>query len=268
MLAPISDLKVLLDTRAAFYETPAFIPPDPVSIPHRFSKKADIEIAGLFAATLAWGHRSMIIRNCARLIDWMDGAPHDFILHHEESDLKRFLHFAHRTFNATDLLYFIHFLRHHYERHASLEDAFFLEVDFAQRRRDAENTSPYSVVEKALRLFHDYFFFLPDAPARTRKHVPTPARGSACKRLCMYLRWMVRPGPVDFGIWTRITPADLICPLDTHAARVAFRLGLLTREKSDWKAATELTANLRALDTEDPVKYDFALFSLGADERF
>lgn len=251
-----ADLKALLDTRAAFYETPAFILPDPISIPHRFTKKQDIEIAGLFAATLAWGHRSMIIRNATRIMAWMDDAPHDFILRHHETDLKRFLPFAHRTFNATDLLYFIHFLRHHYTRHASLEDAFFSKKEETQS------------VGHALMRFHDYFFSLPDAPARTRKHVATPARGSACKRLCMYLRWMVRPGPVDFDLWKSTSPADLVCPLDTHVARVAFRLGLLTREKSDWKAATELTAALRHLDAHDPVRYDFALFSLGADERF
>lgn len=252
----VADLRALLDVRTHFYETPAFIPPDPISIPHRFSKKQDIEIAGLFAATLAWGHRSMIIRNSARLMDWMDNSPHDFILQHEEEDLKRFLAFAHRTFNATDALCFIHFLRHHYERHSSLEDAFF------------PTAASTKSVEHALIHFHDNFFSVPDAPARTRKHVPTPARGSACKRLCMYLRWMVRPGPVDFGIWRKVSPADLICPLDTHVARVAFRLGLLTREKSDWRAAVELTTALCALDSEDPVRYDFALFSLGADERF
>lgn len=250
------DIKALLDARTAFYETPAFIPSDPISIPHRFSKLQDIEIAGLFAATLAWGHRSMIIRNAARLMAWMDDAPHDFILHHEETDLRCFLAFAHRTFNATDLLYFIHFLRHHYGQHSSLEEAFFPKGVGVQ------------TVERALSYFHNYFFSLPDAPARTRKHVATPLRGSACKRLCMYLRWMVRPGPVDFGLWTRVTPADLICPLDTHVARVATRLRLLTREKSDWKAAVELTTSLRVFDSTDPVRYDFALFSLGADERF
>lgn len=268
MSASRTDLKALLDARVRFYETPAFIPPDPISIPHRFSKKQDIEIAGLFAASLAWGHRSMIIRNCARLMDWMDGAPHDFILHHEERDLQRFLPFAHRTFNATDLLYFIHFLRHHYARCESLEEAFFPEEDFAQKSGGVGEAAVENRVQQGLQHYHDYFFSLPDAPARTRKHVPTPARGSACKRLCMFLRWMVRPGPVDFGRWTRIAPADLICPLDTHVARVAFRLGLLSREKNDWKAAMELTAALRTLDATDPLRYDFALFSLGADERF
>jgi len=264
----LSFLKTLLDTRAAFYEAPAFIPPDPISIPHRFARRQDVEIAGLFAAMLAWGHRSMIIRNTARILAWMDDAPHDFILHHSEEDLKRFLPFAHRTFNATDLLYTIHFLRHHYRRNESLENAFFPEETSAQSRRGTEQAQHENRVQQGLEHFHNYFFSLPDAPARTRKHIPTPARGSACKRLCMYLRWMVRPGPVDFGLWKRISPADLICPLDTHSARVAFRLGLLTREKADWKAATELTASLRALDAQDPARYDFALFSLGADERF
>lgn len=283
-----ASIKPLLDARAAFYETPVFIASDPISIPHRFTKRQDIEIAGLFAATLAWGHRSVIIRNAARILAWMDNAPHDFILQHEETDLKRFLHFAHRTFNATDLLYFIHFLKHHYRRHASLEEAFFPDpthstkeaqsmersteeaTDSAAQHADTPTFQHSGIppLQQALLSFHARFFSLPDAPSRTRKHVATPARGSACKRLCMYLRWMVRPGPVDFGLWTSITPAELICPLDTHVARVAHRLGLLTREKSDWKAALELTSALRTLEPSDPVRYDFALFSLGADERF
>jgi uncharacterized protein (TIGR02757 family) len=249
-------LKDLLDFRVSFYETTTFIEADPISVPHRFSKLQDIEISGLFAATLAWGHRSMIIRNAARIVEGMDNAPHDFILHYHESDLKRFLTFVHRTFSATDLLYFIQFLKHHYDEHDSLETAF--------------STPGYSnpTVRQALEHFHNYFFSLPEFPARTRKHVATPARGSACKRLCMYLRWMVRRGPVDFGLWESINPAELICPLDTHVARVASRLGLLTKEKADWKAAVELTDNLRRLNPHDPVRYDFALFSLGADERF
>ncbi len=271
-------LRALLDTRAAFYETPAFISADPISIPHRFSKKQDIEIAGLFAATLAWGHRSMIIRNAARIVTWMDNAPHDFILHHQEADLKRFLPFAHRTFNATDLLYFIHFLRHHYSQHESLEEAFIPPAPKGEFPPDSiiyRTKQPHviplgagGILHQSLERFHTYVFDFPDAPQRTRKHVPTPARRSACKRLCMYLRWMVRPGPVDFGLWKKITPAGLICPLDTHVARVAHRLGLLQKEKADWASAEALTAALCTLAPEDPVRYDFALFSLGADERF
>src|SRR6185295_11071344 len=118
------ELKLFLGEKAEFYNRPSFIPSDPISIPHQFSKKQDIEISGLFAATLAWGNRTTIINNCRRIMAWMDNAPHQFILQHKEADRKRFLAFAHRTFNATDLLYFIEVLQEHYKQHDSLEDAF------------------------------------------------------------------------------------------------------------------------------------------------
>jgi uncharacterized protein (TIGR02757 family) len=255
---PVNQLKQLLDEKVKLYNQPGFIEKDPVCIPHRFSQKQDIEISGLFAAVLAWGNRTSIINNCTRLLAWMDNAPHDFILHHNEADLKQFLHFAHRTFNATDLLYFIHFLQFHYTQHHSLEDA------FVPGKKYTEDT-----VEQALICFHNYFFSL-EHPERTRKHIATPARKSACKRLNMYLRWMVRKDAkgVDFGIWKKISPKQLVCPLDVHVARVAERLGLLPNNKSDWNNALQLTMQLRAFNPDDPAVYDYALFGLGMAERF
>lgn len=248
-------LQALLNERAAFYNTPAFIAADPVSLPHRFTRRQDIEIAGLFAAVLAWGHRSMILRNGDRLLGWMDSAPYDFVRHHTEDDLRRFLGFAHRTFNTTDLLHFLRFLQRHYKTSDSLETAFTGGAVYTDE-----------TVEAALARFHEAVFDFEDAPQRTRKHVATPVRSSACKRLCMYLRWMVRNDAqgVDFGLWKTLTPAQLVCPLDVHSAGTARRLGLLDRTTTDWKAALELTGRLRAFDPEDPVRYDFALFGMGA----
>jgi uncharacterized protein (TIGR02757 family) len=251
-------LRAFLDEKVLLYNTPAFIPADPISIPHRFSRQQDIEIAGLFAATLAWGNRTTIINNCTRLMRWMDDAPHEFILHHQPADLKPMLGFAHRTFNATDLLYFIEVLQTHYQQHDSLEDAFVPE--------DAL-TAP--TIQPALVHFHNYFFD-GEHPGRTTKHVSTPARGSACKRLCMFLRWMVRhdSAGVDFGIWKKISPAQLVCPLDVHVARVAHRIGLTTRPAANWRTALELTDILRRWRPGDPAVYDYALFGLGMAERF
>jgi uncharacterized protein (TIGR02757 family) len=258
ILSEEQSLKALLDERVQLYNTPAFISSDPVSVPHRFSKPQDIEIAGFFAATLAWGIRTTIINNCTRLMQWMDNAPHDFILHHQPEDLKKMLGFAHRTFNATDLLYFIETLQQHYRRFLSLEDAF-----VPQDSLKEDHIGP------ALIHFHNYFFS-GEHPERTRKHVSTPARGSACKRLCMYLRWMVRndTAGVDFGIWKKISPAQLICPLDVHVARVAHRLGLITQNTANWRNALALTDKLRTWRPEDPAAYDYALFGLGIEERF
>jgi uncharacterized protein (TIGR02757 family) len=251
-------LKNLLDEKARLYNQPSFIIKDPVSIPHRFSKKQDIEIAGLFAAVLAWGNRTSIINNCNRLVEWMDNAPHDFILHHKDTDLKKMLGFAHRTFNATDLLYFIEFLQYHYRKHDSLEDA------FVPAKVYKEDT-----VEQALIHFH-YHFFSIEHPDRTRKHISTPERKSACKRINMYLRWMVRKDKqgVDFGIWKKISPHQLVCPLDVHVARVAQRLELLENDKSNWSNSLQLTYQLRELNPGDPAVYDYALFGLGMAERF
>ncbi|MBL7719587.1 MAG: TIGR02757 family protein [Flavipsychrobacter sp.] len=253
----LQKIKPLLDAKVRLYNQPSFIDRDPIVIPHAFSKQQDVELSGLFAAVLAWGNRTSIINNCRKLMSWMDDAPHDFILHHEEADLKGFLSFAHRTFNATDLLYFIHFLRHHYRQYASLEDAFV-----------PGKTYKGDTVEQALIHFHKYFFSI-EHPERTRKHISTPARKSACKRLNMYLRWMVRQDKkgVDFGLWKKISPRQLVCPLDVHVARVAQRLELLPDNQSNWRNALHLTAQLRQMNPSDPAVYDYALFGLGAEER-
>jgi uncharacterized protein (TIGR02757 family) len=254
----VGKLKKLLDEKVKIYNQPGFIAQDPVTIPHAFSKKQDVEISGLFAAVLAWGNRTTIINNCRKLMSWMDQAPYEFILNHKDTDLKSFLGFAHRTFNATDLLYFLAFLQHHYRRSDSLEDAFF------PKKLYKEDT-----VEQALVHFHHYFFSL-EHPERTRKHISTPERGSACKRLNMYLRWMVRKDHhgVDFGIWKKVKPRQLVCPLDVHVARVAERLELLENNKSNWKNALTLTYQLRQLNREDPAVYDYALFGMGIGDRF
>ena len=250
-----------LDAKTAEYNRPSFIPDDPISIPHRYSRKQDIEIAAFFAAIFSWGNRTTIIRKSMELMQLMDHAPHQFVLGHGEKELRRLLDFKHRTFNATDLLYFIEFFKHHYSRHESLEDAFL---------RPGAGSSPIPLGAPALSGFYPYFFSLEDAPARTRKHIASPERNSSCKRLNMFLRWMVRSDDrgVDFGIWKKISPSRLICPLDVHVARVARRLGLLTRTTTDWQAAVELTDRLRRFDEADPVKYDFALFGLGVMEKF
>ena len=253
------DLKNFLDRKTVEYNQPSFILHDPVSIPHSFQKKQDIEIAGFFAAIFAWGNRTIIIRKSRELIQMMDNAPYDFCLHHNTTDLKRLLPFCHRTFNATDLLYFIEFFKYHYSYHQSLETAFTRWMDDNDQN-----------VEKALTGFHQYFFSLPDAPPRTRKHIASPQKNSTCKRLNMFLRWMVRKDNcgVDFGIWENIRPSQLICPVDLHVARVAKRFGLIKRKQPDWLTAVELTGNLKKFDPNDPAKYDFALFGLGVVEKY
>lgn len=252
-----NNLAKLLNEKYLEYNQPSFIPKDPISVPHQFKKKQDIEISGFFASIFAWGNRTTIINKARQLMELMDDAPHDFIVHHKEEDRKRLLHFKHRTFNDTDLLYFIEFLQHHYTRHPSLEEAFLLNGQFVS-------------IEASLNHFHSYFFSLPTAPPRTRKHIAAPFKASSCKRLNMYLRWMVRRDNrgVDFGVWQKITQPSLICPIDVHVARVAKKLGLLLRPSVDWLAALELTHRLRLFDAEDPVKYDFALFGLGVGEKY
>ena len=250
-------LKDFLDKKVAAYNTPSFIPHDPISVPHRYSKKEDIEIAGFFASIFAWGNRKIIINKATELMQLMDDAPHQFITRHTEPELQKLLSFKHRTFNTTDLLYFLLFLKHHYSQHQSLETA------FTKGMKKADEN-----IENALTGFHRYFFSLEDAPVRTKKHIATPARGSTCKRLCMFLRWMVRKDDcgVDFGIWKNISPAQLICPVDLHVSRVARQLNLTKRKQTDWLTALELTEELKKFDSNDPAKYDFALFGLGVME--
>lgn len=253
------ELKNFLDLKTAEYNQIGFIESDPIVIPHQYSRREDIEITGFWAAMLAWGQRKTIINKCNELFELMDHAPYEFITKHQDSDLKRFLTFKHRTFNDIDTLYFIEALRRIYTELDSLEDAFLLGL----------NTNDQHV-GPALISFHDYFFDSEHAPPRTRKHVATPKRKSACKRLNMFLRWMVRVDDtgVDFGLWKRIQPSQLVCPCDLHVDRVARNLGLINRKSTDWEMALELTEALRQFDPEDPVKYDFDLFGLGIEERY
>jgi uncharacterized protein (TIGR02757 family) len=281
------ELQNFLEKKVLEYNDPSFISKDPVSVPHRFSKKQDIEIAGLFASIFAWGNRTTIIQKSNELMLAMDDDPYNFIRNHEASDLKRFLEFKHRTFNATDLLYFICFLQSHYRISDTLETAFLPEplsvkkikqpsdVSFETEKR--KNKKPgkniyngNEFIKNSLSAFYSRFFSLDNAPYRTQKHIATPEKNSACKRLNMYLRWMVRKDNcgVDFGIWKKISAADLICPVDLHVARVARGFGLIKRKQMDWETAMELTLALREMDKNDPVKYDFALFGLGVMEKY
>jgi uncharacterized protein (TIGR02757 family) len=234
---------------------------------------------GLWASVLAWGQRVTIINKCHELIKLMDGAPYDFIMNHEETDLKKLLNFKHRTFNDVDTLYFISFFKHHYSQYESLESAFtpgewegcHAEALEACAQRPALSwDETQSTVELALNGFREYFFSLIDFPNRTKKHISSPSQKSTCKRLNMFLRWMVRKDDcgVDFGIWNHIKPSELIIPCDLHVDRVARKLNLITRKQTDWQTAVELTERLREFDPVDPVKYDFALFALGIEEKF
>ncbi len=251
-----ADLKLLLDDAVLRYNNADFIADDPIGIPHQYSTKQDIEITAFWTSMLAWGQRVTIINKMNELFALMDHAPHDFIVNHQEHDRKRFEHFKHRTFNYTDCLYFLHFLQYHYQQHHSLEEAFLINGKFNAKESIAN--------------FHDYFFSLTEAPHRTKKHVATTARNSSCKRMNMFLRWMVRSNAtyVDFGIWRKIPKSKLMMPLDVHVQRVAIKLGLLKRDKADWRAVEELTKNLQKFDPEDPVKYDYALFGLGVNQEF
>lgn len=259
----IERLKEFLDRKVEEYNQPAFIINDPISIPHRFSKKQDIEIAGFFAAIFSWGNRTTIIQKSKELMQLMDNAPYQFCIGHTDKDLKKLTTFKHRTFNATDLLYFVQFLQYHYKKYDSLENAFL-------QKAPPISAANEEFIGGVLDAFYYYFFSLEDSPPRTRKHIASPQKKSTCKRLNMFLRWMVRRDnkSVDFGIWKKISPAQLICPIDIHVSRVAKKFGLLTRKQTDWLAALELTDHLRKLDKNDPVKYDFALFGLGVIEHY
>ena len=257
------NFKEFLDSKVDQYNQPFFIKNDPISIPHLFTKKQDIEIAGFFAAVFSWGNRTTIINKSHELLQRMDKAPQQFILHCTNADLKKLKGFKHRTFNDDDLFYFIDFFQRHYKKYDSLENAFFpLPPLLLERGIGGE-------VESGLNHFKKYFFKA-DHLKRTEKHVSSPLQKSTCKRLVMFLRWMVRTDKkgVDFGIWKNIKPSQLICPLDVHVARVARKIGILKRKQNDWQAAVELTEALRKLDKHDPVKYDFALFNLGIIEKY
>ncbi len=245
-------LKKKLDYYVEKYNQVSFIEQDPISIPHQFTDQKNIEIMGFWVAMLSWGQRKTIINKTKELIQLMDGNPYDFIMNHQESDLKKLIDFKHRTFNFTDTLYFIEYFKSYFSRQESLEQAFLSPAE------------PQSMKANLIH-FHEQFFSLEFAPHRTRKHVSTPLRKSACKRLNMFLRWMVRKDDkgVDFGIWKRLQPNQLMIPLDVHVFKIAKQLGLLKRDKADWSAVEELTESLKVFDEQDPVKYDFALFSLG-----
>ncbi|MEP7255842.1 MAG: TIGR02757 family protein [Ferruginibacter sp.] len=253
-----NDLQEFLNRKVDLYNQPSFIKDDPICIPHLFTKKQDIEIAGFFAAIFSWGNRTTIINKSKELIQLMDNSPYEFCLHHTDNDLKKMLAFKHRTFNATDLLYFISFFKMHYQKNSSLESA------FSQWMNKKDQT-----VENGLKGFYHYFFSLTDIPQRTRKHIASPEKNSSCKRLNMFLRWMVRQDDkgVDFGIWKNISPSQLVCPVDVHVARVARQLNILYRKPIDWQTTLELTGYLRTLDKADPGKYDFALFGTGVMEN-
>jgi uncharacterized protein (TIGR02757 family) len=251
-----AELKEFLEEKVEKYNCSDFIEKDPISIPHRFACKEDIEISGFLAATIAWGNRTMILRNANRMMAYLDDSPYDFILHHSENDLKRISTVIHRTFSASDFIYFIKALKYIYETQNGLEGIF-------NQYRTQDSLQP------AIHKFRSKFFELPHS-SRTMKHISDPLKGSAAKKLNMYLRWMIRKDNkgVDFGIWKSISPSILSCPLDVHSGNVARKLGLLTRKQNDTKAVSELDSKLREMDGNDPVKYDFALFGLGVFEGF
>ncbi|MBO7522397.1 MAG: TIGR02757 family protein [Bacteroidales bacterium] len=252
----IEELKDFLDEKVAQYDTISFIDTDPISIPHRYSKKEDIEISGFLTATIAWGNRKMILKNANRMMEILDDTPYDFVMNHTEGDLNRIKGVIHRTFNHIDLLYFIKVLKHIYLEEGGLEGIF-------NRYQTTDSLQP------AIHELNRIFFCL-QHEKRTERHVSDPYKGSAAKRINMFLRWMVRSDGkgVDFGIWKKIPSSILSIPLDVHSGNVSRKLGLLTRKQSDAKAVEELDSKLRLFDKDDPVKYDYALFGLGVFENF
>jgi uncharacterized protein (TIGR02757 family) len=251
------DVKTFLDERFRKYNKQSFIADDPICIPHRYDSLQDIEIAGLWTALLSWGLRKTIIKKAGQLFDMMGNEPHRFILEGNDNEKQQLMRFVHRTFQPTDTAYFLDFFKRYYSEHATLEDAFTSSLNPEEPN-----------VRDMLAGFHERFFDSDWAPKRTRKHVATPARGASCKRLNMFLRWMVRDDDsgVDFGVWKGISPSLLMIPLDVHVHRVATALDLLDRKAADWKAVEQLTERLREFDPEDPVKYDYALFGAGVLE--
>jgi len=252
-----NELKKFLDEKYNKFNCLSFIDVDPISVPHQFSRKEDIEIAAFLSATIAWGQRPTIIRNAHKIIQLMDGEPYEFLTQTRIDDPERFESFVHRTFNGEDCRYFMHALSLIYREHGGLEKLF------------SEGFSIDGTVKSAIIYFRERFLsFGPQH--RTAKHIANPDKGSSAKRINMFLRWMVRSSAcgVDFGLWKSIPVASLMMPLDVHSGSVARKLGLLKRTQNDWHAVEELTANLRLFDPSDPVKYDFALFGLGAFEKF
>lgn len=251
-----SEVKDFLDEKVDLYNRPSFIEDDPISIPHLYTRKEDIEISGFLTATIAWGNRKMILRNSARMMEILEDSPFEFIMDSSDCELDQAIRFVHRTFNMVDLAYFLKALRHIYKNKGGLEKIF-------ETHKTSDSLQP------AIHELNKIFFELPHEK-RTERHVSDPYKGSAAKKINMFLRWMVRKDNkgVDFGIWESISPSILSCPLDVHSGNVARKLGLLSRKQNDAKAVAELDKVLRSFDSEDPVKYDFALFGLGAIERF
>lgn len=253
-----ADIKELLEEKYLQFNTSAFIETDPISIPHQFSKKEDIEIASLLVATIAWGQRVSIINNGNKLMRLMNHEPHDFILNFSKKDAQRFDEFVHRTFNSVDCVFFLNSLKNIYKKHNGLEAAFSKNLSSSEKD-----------VKLAISNFRT-LFLEPQHLSRSEKHISNPMAKSSAKRLCMFLRWMVRKDKrgVDFGLWNSISPAQLCLPLDVHTGNVSRKLGLLIRTQNDWQAVEEITSMLRTFDKKDPVRYDFSLFGLGAFEGF
>lgn len=252
----LEEIRDFLDLKVKQYNTPGFIDLDPIQIPHMYTEKGDIEVAGFLAATISWGNRKMIVKNARRMMELMGNSPYDFIVNHKEEHLKKIDGFVHRTFNSTDFIVFIEGLKYLYKNKNGLEGVF-------SEYKTNDSLQP------AIHHLKKEFFSIPH-PSRTEKHLSDPLTGSAAKRINMYLRWMIRDDKagVDFGIWKSISPSILSCPLDIHSGRVARKLGLINRSQNDAKAVSELDTNLRKLDCKDPAKYDFALFGLGINEGF
>jgi uncharacterized protein (TIGR02757 family) len=253
----MDELKQILDQKLSQYYNADFIPLDPISIPHRYIKKQDIEISAFLASIMAWGRRSVIINKASQLLIHMGSSPYEFVMSYSVKDLKYFEAFKHRTINSIDISHLIRFLHDHYMNYDSLEDAFAMHMCVKD-----EN------VEKGLVGFHNLVFSLDNSPHRTRKHIATPIRKSSCKRMNMFLRWMVRKDNVgvDFGLWKKISPHQLICPCDVHVMNISKKYNLISGNIANWATAVELTNNLKKFCPQDPVKYDFALFGLGIDK--
>lgn len=250
------EIFTFLDEKAEDFNHPNFIELDPIQIPHRFSLKQDVEIAGFLTATIAWGNRKSIIQDAGKMMNFMGNNPYDFIMNVREKDLKHFENQSiHRTFNGEDFAFFLMQLHRIYQNNHSLEDLFLL--------KNQEGNFYYS-----LDRFRNSFFN--NNSHRSQKHISSSFKNSACKRLMMFLRWMVRKDQkgVDFGIWQQIDAQYLSCPLDVHSGNIARKLGILQRKQNDWKAVEELDSIIRKYNPKDPALYDFALFGLGAVEKF
>lgn len=255
-MLPLAEIKDFLDFKVNEFNRPEFIEQDPISIPHRFSLKEDIEISAFLTATISWGNRKAILSAADQMMQLMGGSPYDFIMECDDFNLKKLSEFYYRTFNGLDFMYFLQAVKNIYINHGGLENLF------------NDLTSRFSVQE-SISVFKNIFFELPHS-YRTHKHISDPISGSAAKRLNMMLRWFIRKDKkgVDFGIWTKISPSMLSIPLDVHSGNTARKLGLLHRKQNDAKAVIELDTVLRSFDPLDPVKYDFALFGLGVIEGF